>query len=140
MSGSWAEAIRQVVARAADRCEYCRMHQSLQGATFHVEHITPQAAGGSDEPENLALACPACNLAKSSRTAVPDPDTGDPVPLFNPRADSWADHFGWEDRRVVGRTPTGRATVAALNFNHPRRVLIREAEEWFGLFPPDDPA
>jgi hypothetical protein len=116
------------------------MHQSLQGATFHIEHITPQAAGGSDDPENLALACPACNLAKSNRTAVPDPDTGDPVPLFNPRTEHWSDHFGWEDRRVVGRTPIGRATAAALNLNHPRRVLIREAEEWFDLFPPDDPA
>ena len=44
------------------------------------------------------------------------------------------------ERRVVGRTPVGRATVAALNLNHPRRVLIREAEEGFDLFPPDTPA
>jgi hypothetical protein len=29
------------------------------------------------------------------------------------------------------------ATVAALDLNHPRRVRIREAEEWFDLFPPD---
>ena len=129
MTTSWAETVRRVIARAGDRCEYCRMHQSLQGATFHIEHITPQAAGGSDDPDNLALACPACNLAKSNRTVVPDPNTGDPVPLFNPRTNRWTDHFGWEDRQVVGRTPIGRATVAALNLNHPRRVLIREAEE-----------
>jgi hypothetical protein len=116
------------------------MHQSLQGATFHIEHITPRAAGGSDTLDNLALACPGCNLAKSNRTVVPGPDTGDPVLLFNPRTDRWADHFAWEDRRAVGRTPTGRATVAALNLNHARQALIREAEEWFGLFPPDDPA
>jgi len=30
----------------------------------------------------------------------------------------------------------GRATLLALNLNHPRRVLIRQAEELFGLFPP----
>lgn len=115
------------------------MHQSLQGATFHIEHITPSSGGGSDTPDNLALACPSCNLAKSSRTAVTDPATNASVLLFNPRTQNWADHFAWEDRRVVGRTPTGRATVAALDMNHPRRVLIREAEEWFDLFPPDEP-
>ena len=139
MSASWAETTRQVVARANDRCEYCRMHQSLQGATFHIEHITPQSAGGPDTPDNLALACPGCTLGKSNRTAVPDPETETTVPLFNPRTQRWADHFAWDERRVVGRTPTGRATVAALNLNHPRRVLIREAEEWFDLFPPDTP-
>lgn len=112
------------------------MHQSLQGATFHVEHVTPQAAGGADTLDNLALACPGCNLRKSDRTAVPDPDTGDPTPLFHPRVDRWADHFRWEGYRVVGLSPTGRTTVEALDLNHPRRVLIREAEQHFDLFPP----
>jgi hypothetical protein len=32
----------------------------------------------------------------------------------------------------------GRATVFALDLNHPRRLLIREAEELFDLFPPTD--
>ena len=76
MSTSWAETIRQVIARARGRCEYCRMHQSLQGATFHIEHVSPQSAGGADTPDNLALACPGCNLAKSNRMSVADPDTG----------------------------------------------------------------
>lgn len=35
------EIVREVEARAGRRCEYCRMHQALQGATFHVEHIIP---------------------------------------------------------------------------------------------------
>ncbi|HJZ56601.1 MAG TPA: HNH endonuclease signature motif containing protein [Gemmataceae bacterium] len=137
MSPSWAETTRQVIARAGKRCEYCRMHQSLQGATFHIEHIIPQSAGEPDTPDNLALACPGCNLAKADRLTATDPDTSQEVPLFNPRADRWADHFAWdEDRRVVGLTPTGRATVTALRLNHPRRLTIREAEEWFDLFPP----
>jgi hypothetical protein len=33
----------------------------------------------------------------------------------------------------------GRATAAALDFNHPRRIRIRQAEETFDLFPPNDP-
>lgn len=137
MSPSWAQTTRQVAARAADRCEYCRMHQSLQGASFHVEHVHPQSAGGSDTADNLALSCPSCNLKKSDRVTVPDPETGDDVPLFNPRQERWDEHFGWDGYRIVGLTAIGRATVAALDLNAPRRLLIREAEEHFDLFPPD---
>ncbi len=39
VSVSWAERQRIVSARAGQRCEYCRMHQELQGAVFHVEHL-----------------------------------------------------------------------------------------------------
>jgi hypothetical protein len=114
------------------------MHQSLQGATFHVEHVVPRCGGGSDEADNLALSCPSCNLGKSNRVVALDPQTGESAPLFNPRTDDWSAHFEWtEEREVVGRTPTGRATIAAFNLNHERRVRIREAEEWFDLFPPE---
>jgi 5-methylcytosine-specific restriction endonuclease McrA len=60
------------------------MHQSLQGATFHVEHITPEAHGGLTELNNLALACPSCNLKKSDRETAADPLTKKSVPLFHP--------------------------------------------------------
>jgi hypothetical protein len=139
VSPTWAETCRQVIARAADRCEYCRMHQSLQGATFHVEHILPASADGSDDPDNLCLACPGCNLHKSDRTTAADPDAGVAVPLFHPRRERWGDHFTWDGVRVVGLTPTGRATVAALDLNAARRLRIREAEKLFGLFPPEEP-
>ena len=140
MTASWAETTRRVIARAGDRCEYCRMHQSLQGATFHIEHITPSAAGGSDDPDNLALACPACNLKKADRVVAPDPDTGVAAPLFNPRTDRWDDHFAWDGHRVAGQTSVGRATVAAWALNHARRFRVREAEEHFDLFPPENDA
>jgi hypothetical protein len=113
------------------------MHQSLQGATFHIEHIVPQSAGGSDEPSNLALACPACNLVKSNRTTASDPDTAQLVSLFHPRSHKWSDHFCWDGLKVLGLTPTGRATVEAFSLNAPRRQLIRAAEGNFGFFPPD---
>lgn len=115
------------------------MHQLLQGATFHIEHIVPQSVGGPDTADNLALACPSCNLGKSDRVGVIDPATDQEVPIFNPRADRWNDHFAWDDDwRIIGLTPIGRATIVALNFNHPRRLRIREAEEWFDLFPPEE--
>jgi hypothetical protein len=132
---SWAEIVRQVERRADQRCEYCQMHQALQGGTFHVEHILPTSRGGPSSMENLAWSCPGCNLRKSDRIEAPDPDSGAIVPLFHPRSDSWPEHFEWDGYLLVGRTPTGRATVFVLDLNHPRRLLIRQAEELFGLFP-----
>jgi len=133
-----SEIDRQVQQRAAGRCEYCRMHQSLQGATFHVEHIMPRSRGGLSQLDNLAWACPSCNLHKSDRVEVPLPDTDEMVPLFNPRGDNWQDHFRWDGYHITGLTAIGRATVDALYFNHDRRLKIREAEELFELFPPHD--
>ncbi len=126
---------RQVETRAQRRCEYCRMHQALQGATFHVEHLLPSSRGGPTLLENLAWACPSCNLHKSDRTEALDPETGEKVPLFNPRTQLWHEHFQFADYQVLGLTAIGRATVLLLELNQPRRLLIRQAEELFGLFP-----
>ena len=49
-----ASAFASMVQERADqRCEYCRMHQSLQGATFHVEHIVPSSRGGVSASDYL---------------------------------------------------------------------------------------
>lgn len=133
---AWEEAAVAVEARAGSRCEYCRMHGSLQGATFHVEHVVPRSRGGTSDLANLAWCCPSCNLHKSDRVEAADPADGTPAPLFNPRQQSWEEHFRWEGNRLLGRTPAGRATATALSLNHPRRLLIRQAEAHFGLFPP----
>lgn len=125
-----------VEERAGHRCEYCRMHQSLQGASFHLEHAVPRSKGGGDGLENRAWACPSCNLRKSDRTLGVDPGSASSTPLFNPRTDRWNEHFTWRQYQLVGLTPTGRATVAALELNSPRRVLIRQVESAFELFPP----
>ena len=128
-------SIRQ---RAGDRCEYCRMHQSLQGAAFHVEHIIPRSASGNDSLDNLALACPSCNLNKSNRTESIDIVTDATVALFHPRAMNWREHFQFQSYEIVGQTAIGRATCAVLKFNQPRRIKIRQAEAIFKLFPPTD--
>lgn len=112
------------------------MHESLQGATFHVEHVTPRSRGGESSLENLAWACPGCNLAKADRVETLDPESGRIVPFFNPRKDVWGDHFRWQGHEIVALTPVGRATLTLLDLNRARRILIRRAEELFGLFPP----
>ena len=114
------------------------MHQSLQGATFHVEHVLPRSHGGPSQLDNLAWACPSCNLRKSNRVEVQIAEGDETVPLFNPRTDDWNAHFQWNGYLITGVTPIGRATADALHLNHERRVRIRRAEELFELFPPED--
>ncbi len=135
---SWSEIEQNVQQRAEGRCEYCRMHQSLQGATFHVEHIIPRSRGGPSQLDNLAWACPSCNLHKSNRVEVPSSERGEVVPLFQPRTDNWRDHFRWEGYHIVAQSSVGQATIEALGLNHERRIKIRQAEELFDLFPPYD--
>ncbi len=138
MTISWAETMRLAEGRAGGRCEYCRMHQSLQGATFHVEHIRPRAEGGSDDLDNLAWACPGCNLKKSNRQTIIDADTGAFVPLFHPRLQNWSEHFAWNGYILTGLTPAGRSLIVAFELNSERRQMIRRGEEQFGLFPPPE--
>lgn len=106
---SRADLVRRVFQRAEQRCEYCQMHQALQGATFHIEHVIPYSLGGADDEANLAVACPSCNLHKADRIVVPDPDSTALVNLFNPRQDRWSEHFRWEGVRIIPLTATGRA-------------------------------
>jgi 5-methylcytosine-specific restriction endonuclease McrA len=90
----------QVNERAGFRCEYCHLPTRGQVATFPIDHITPRAAGGTNELDNLALTCPHCNAHKWTASDAPDPVTGARVPLFNPRADAWAAHFAWSVETV----------------------------------------
>jgi hypothetical protein len=127
----------EVVLRAGNRCEYCGLSQLGQEATFHIDHVVPRAAGGPTVAENLALACVSCSLRKWARQTAPDPDSGEEVPLLNPRTQVWAEHFRWDDERVVPLTPTGRATVAALALKRPLILAIRQEEAARGRHPPN---
>lgn len=120
---------RRVRLRATDRCEYCRISQVSQEATFHVDHIVPRAVGGVTSLENLALACVSCSLRKAARTMAIDPTTGDATQLFHPRIHAWSDHFGAETSgEVLGLTAIGRGTIASLSLNRVLAVAIRREE------------
>src|SRR5262249_46349399 len=103
--------VRQTTERAGNRCAYCGLSQLGQEATFHVNPVIPVAANGPTVLDNLALACVSCSLRKNAKLTAADPDTRAEVPIFNPRTQWWSDHFRWDGYRVVGLTPTGRATA-----------------------------
>ena len=133
-----AELRRETLLRAAGRCEYCRLSQKGQEATFHIDHIEPLAAGGSTALENLALACVSCSLRKGARLEARDPTSGEMVPLFHPRREKWSAHFLWKGNRVEGRSPSGRAAVFLLKMNRALAVAIRKEERLIGRHPPND--
>lgn len=58
-----ADIKRQYKAQRG-RCYYCGIKV---GKVYHVDHVIPLARGGSNGPENLVIACPACNLSKSAK-------------------------------------------------------------------------
>jgi hypothetical protein len=132
-----AELRRLVIQRAAGHCEYCRLSQEGQEATFHIDHVIPVKAGGQTVAENLALACVSCSLRKAARQTAIDPQSGREVALYNPRQDAWHEHFRWEGVHLVGLTGTGRVTIEALDMNRVLILAIREEEAALGRHPPE---
>ena len=136
-----SDAMRQRVAEAArHRCGYCQTLQIIVGYPLHVEHIIPEAAGGASTEDNLWLACSVCNNYKGTQTHAFDPLTQLEIPLFNPRTQVWPEHFCWSEdgTQVMGLTPTGRATVQALQLNTPFRIHARQRWVSVGWHPPRD--
>jgi len=130
----------RVATRAGYRCAYCRTSAHLVGTTFEIDHIIPESLGGRTEEENLCLACPTCNGRKSNRVAAIDEITGETILLFDPNRQPWHEHFGWNESRdeIIGLTPTGRATVTALDLNRPVLVYARCLWVRWGRHPPED--
>ena len=124
MIGAAARAF--VRLRADNYCEYCHAHQDDYDLfTFHIEHVIPRQHGGSDDIENLCLACPACNAAKGTNlTGLLE---GRIVPLFHPRRQTWKRHFSWESCLIVGRTLAGKVTVHVLKLNDRSRIIVRQS-------------
>lgn len=136
-----SEEIRLRVRSSANhQCGYCRSLQKYVLGVLEIEHIIPKAAGGSDEEENLWLACRLCNSYKGVQTHAKDPVTNRNVRLFNPRQQKWSRHFTWTDRGayIAGLTASGRATVLALQLNNPYAVTVRQAWISAGWHPPTE--
>lgn len=140
------QKVRQLVRERANYlCEYCHSWEEASASRFEIDHIVPRSLGGADNPENLALACQRCNGYRYNFTTGVDPQTQAVVPLFNPRDSSWSKHFRWtaDGLKIVGITPTGRATCDRLDLNdarHNQGWILKARRFWVkgGWHPPED--
>jgi len=135
-----AKLRRLVIARARGHCEYCLSPVSHAVSSFAIEHIVPLEKGGRTTADNLALSCQGCNSHKHIKTEATDPLTKQLALLFHPRQQGWREHFAWNEEcsLVVGLTPTGRATIAALRLNRPGVVNLRQLLYAAGKHPPTE--
>ena len=130
------EQRRLVRQRAGDCCEYCRLSQTGQLVGFQIDHIIAIKHGGTDDDDNLCLACYDCNIYKGSNVAALDPLTRDATKLYDPRRQNWDDHFMINPDAVLsGLTPEGRATILVLRLNDEERVKQRLGEMSVGEYP-----
>ena len=130
---------RLIIERSGGLCEYCKCPEDYSLKSFDFDHILPESKGGPTSPENIAHACGGCNGHKHAKTGAIDPDSGAEADLFNPRQERWEAHFRWSEDllTIVGLTPTGRATVQALQLNRRGVVNIRRLLILDGPHPPD---
>ncbi len=128
----------QVRARAAHLCEYCHTDEHWQYVRFTIDHLLPVAEGGTDEFDNLALACFHCNRRKSNKRKASDSVTQNDVELFNPRLHEWSEHFIWstDSLTIKPLTATGSATISLLDLNRERIQAIRAADVVANRHPP----
>lgn len=64
-----ADDIQRLYELTDGRCTYCGIpvHWDIPG-DIHIDHVQPISRGGSNFPDNLAIACVDCNLSKAVKT------------------------------------------------------------------------
>lgn len=61
---AWAKTRTAILIRDGYRCRTCGAPATT------VDHVTPVARGGSDDPANLAAICAPCHHAKTAAEAA----------------------------------------------------------------------
>ena len=126
---------REVRERAGERCEYCLLAESQAFFPHEPDHLIALKHGGETVSANLALACFDCNRFKGSNIASLDPVTGELVAVFNPRTQTWSEHFNLNGGTIIPLTPVGRVTETLLRLNMRSRVERRDEWAALGLYP-----
>lgn len=127
---------KRIADRAGHRCEYCHAPEIAFNFPFDVEHFIPISKQGSDDDENLALACRSCNLHKANRISGIDHDRQIEIRFFNPRFDQWNEHFHPSPTgELIGKTAIGRVTISSLKMNAPAQLSARRLWIQWNLFP-----
>ncbi|MDQ3745082.1 MAG: HNH endonuclease [Acidobacteriota bacterium] len=130
-----ADLRRMVAARANHRCEYCLIREEDTFFGCEVDHIVSLKHGGPTAEDNLAYACLVCNRRKGSDLGSVLRHTGELVRFFNPRTDSWEDHFELRGARIEPLTEVGEVTARIFEFNTEERILEREELISLGRYP-----
>jgi hypothetical protein len=130
-----ADLRRQVAGRAGRLCEYSLIHEDDTFFGCQVDHVISEKHGGQTEAANLAYACAFCNRHKGADIGSISQRSGRLTALFNPRTDSWQDHFRLEDATIVPLTAVGEVTANILGFNSIDRILERSALIEAGRYP-----
>ncbi|MGO8699198.1 MAG: HNH endonuclease [Limisphaerales bacterium] len=123
-----------VRSRAEGLCEYCLLHEDDCLFALQIDHIISVKHGGVTDPDNLALACIFCNRQKGSDVGTIH-SIGTFVRFFNPRSDSWSDHFRLDGGVIEPISPVGEGTARIFKFNDPERVMEREEVATRGRYP-----
>lgn len=130
---------KKVEERAKKLCEYCLSPLEFSSDPFSIEHIFPTSKGGTDDLENLALACQGCNGHKSTKTEAFDTISQTTATFYNPRKDVWSEHFAWNEdfTEIIGKTAKGRVTIKILKLNRQRVMNLRRILILAGEHPPN---
>ena len=107
-----AQTRKLVRERAKSLCEYCHSPEYLNSDRFTMEHLLPQSLGGTDEIDNLALACSRCNGRRYNFTTGIDPQSQQEVLLFNPRQKQWSMYYVWSVDGLLIIAKTGSSGFA----------------------------
>lgn len=120
------ELVRKVCQRAGNRCEYCLIPPVCVSVAVSNRSHPGRKARWQVRREQSRLGLSSLQSVKGPNIAGCDPDSSQPgIRLFHPRSDIWGDHFRFDGARIVGQTPTGRATVHVLAMNAGDSLLIR---------------
>jgi hypothetical protein len=135
----FSKSIREKVETRANKlCEYCLSPLEFSPDPFSIEHIHPLFLGGTNDLENLALACQGCNGPKSTKIEAFDLVSQTTAKFYNPRKDVWNEHFTWNEdfTEIVGLTAKGRVTIKILQLNRQRVINLRRILILVGEHPP----
>jgi 5-methylcytosine-specific restriction endonuclease McrA len=68
-----AADVQAQLKRQKGMCYYCG---AKVGNKYHVDHVVPVTRNGSNDPSNLVIACPICNIKKSDKLPHEWPEGG----------------------------------------------------------------
>ncbi len=136
MASDVNKAMRRYVAdRAYHVCEYCLIHEDDTFWGCEVDHIISRKHGGTSDPANLAWACASCNSSKGSDLDTLVGHGSEPIRLFHPRSEKWAQCFQLHGVRVDPLSAVGEATVKLLRMNETNRLNERLTLAATGRYP-----